>query len=134
MAVFFCKKKIKKKWRKWTICWGLIFQEWLALFISDLVSVLSWYAGTCTENLVLFGLEITQLQMGIKSYFALCVNILTLCTHTPFSWAAWHTTICVDNVTWCGIIKEVTTCIQYSRLTGACQKLWTYQHTKMFCC
>ena len=31
------------------------------------------YAGTCTANLVLFGLEITELQMGIKSYFVLRV-------------------------------------------------------------
>ena len=44
----------------------------------------------------LFGQESTELQMLIKSYFVLRVNILTLCTHAPFSWAARHTTVCFD--------------------------------------
>ena len=34
-----------------------------------------------------------------KSYFVLRVNILTLCTHTPLSWAAQHTTMCPDTYT-----------------------------------
>ena len=34
----------------------------------------------CTANLVLLGQEITELQMGIKFYFGLYVNILTLYT------------------------------------------------------
>jgi len=31
-----------------------------------------------------------RMQMRIKSYFVLHVNILTLCVYAPFSWAAWH--------------------------------------------
>ena len=30
------------------------------------------------------------------SYFVLRVNILMLCTHAPFSWAARHTTVCPE--------------------------------------
>ena len=30
-----------------------------------------------------------ELQTHVKSYFVLHVNILRLCTHVPFSWAAW---------------------------------------------
>ena len=90
-----CKKK-KIKRRKWATFWRPIFQELLTRFTSDLVCVLSWYAGTCTANLVLFGQETTELWTCVKSYFVLHVNILTLCAHTLFSWAARHTNVCLD--------------------------------------
>ena len=78
--------------------WRLIFQERLAWFTLNLVCVLSQYAGTCTANLVLFGPETTELRTHVKLYFVLHVNMLTLCTHAPFSWAAQHTTMCLDHV------------------------------------
>ena len=91
------KRRRKRKRRKWTAFWRLTFQEQLAQFTSNLVCVLFQYANTCTVNLVLFGQENTELHTCIKSYFVLHVNILTLCTHTPFSWAARHTTVCLDD-------------------------------------
>ena len=96
MAVFCkcAKRRERKKRRKWATFWRLIFQDQLARFTSDLVSVLSWYAGTCTVNLVLFGQETMELQMCVKSYFLLRVNILTLCAHAP---SARHTTMCLDK-------------------------------------
>ena len=67
-------------------------------FTSDLVCVLSQYASTCTANLVLFGLETTELQMRVKSHFVFHINIiLTFCVHAPFSWAAQYTTVCLDD-------------------------------------
>ena len=39
----------------------IIIQEQLTQFTSDLLCVLSQYAGTCTANLVWFGQETTEL-------------------------------------------------------------------------
>ena len=92
------KKREKKKPKKMSnFLWRLIFQEQLVRFTSDLVYVLSRYAGTCTANLVLFGQETTELRMRIKSHFVLRINIIMLCAHVPFSWAAQHTTVCLDK-------------------------------------
>ena len=37
-----------------------------------------------------FRQKITKLQIDIKLCFVLCVNVLTLCMHTLFFWAAWN--------------------------------------------
>ena len=93
------EKKEKKKRRKWvTFCnWRLIFQERLTWFALNLVCILSQYAGICTVNLVLFGLETTELWTHVKSYFVLRVQIFTLCAYALFSWTTWHDTLyCVS--------------------------------------
>ena len=67
--VFFCKcakreekeRKKEKKKNEMSNFSRIIFQERLEQFTSDLVCVLSQYAGTCTTNLVLFGQEIMEL-------------------------------------------------------------------------
>jgi len=47
--------------------------------------------------MVLFELEITELRMGVKSYFILRINSLKLCVHALFSWL--HDTLpCVLGV------------------------------------
>ena len=67
-------------------------------FASDLVCVLSQNASTYRTNSVVFGQETMELQMHEKLYFGLHVNILTSCSHTPFSWATRHTTVCLDGI------------------------------------
>ena len=50
----------------------------------------SYDAGTCTADLVLFEQEITELHK----------IVIFLCQYTQidlFSWAAWHTTVCLDK-------------------------------------
>ena len=91
MAIFcqYAKKKKKENF------WRLIFQEWLVQFTSNLVRSFPWYASTCTVNSVLLGLDITELQMGIKAYFVYHVNILTFFVDATFSWVALHTTVCL---------------------------------------
>jgi len=91
----FCKHAKRRKGKRATF-WRLIFQEQLAQFTSDLTCVLSRYAGTCTVNLVLFGKETMELRTCVKPHFVFLVNILPLCAYAPFSWAAWHTTMCLD--------------------------------------
>jgi len=60
---------------------------------SNLLHNLPWYAGTCTANLVMFRLEITEL---IKSYiYSVCsINILTLCMQVLF-FELHNTLLCV---------------------------------------
>jgi len=77
-----CEKK--KKTKKMTDFLKAYISGKLPRFTSDLVCVLSQYTNTHTANLVLFGQEIMELRMHVKSYFILCVNILTLCMHAPF--------------------------------------------------
>ena len=93
---FFCKCAKRRKRKKISNFWRLIFQGWLAWFTSNLVCVLSWYAGTCTVNLVLFGQETKELQAHVKSYSVLRAYIPTLCMHTTFYWAVLHTTVRLD--------------------------------------
>jgi len=50
-----------------------------------------------TVNLVPFGSAITELQMRENRDFVVPVNMLTLFVHAPFSWAARHTTVCLDT-------------------------------------
>ena len=56
-------------------------RKWLAQYTSSLVGILPWSVGT---YFVLFGLEITELQMNIKSYIVCRVNVVTLCVHFLF--------------------------------------------------
>ena len=51
-----------------------------------------------TVNLVPFGLGITELRMREDSDFVVPVNILTPFARAPFSWAARHTTVCLDKL------------------------------------
>jgi len=86
-----CEKKKRKKERtkKMSDFLKVYISGWLTRYTSNLACV---YSGTCIENLVLFGQETMELWTHVKLYFFLCVNILTLCAHTPFSWATRHTT------------------------------------------
>ena len=49
-----------------------------------------------TVNLVPFGSGIMELLMRENLDFVVPVNILTPFAHAPFSWAAQHTTVCLD--------------------------------------
>jgi len=60
--------------------WRDLLQIWY-MFSPDM-------PAPALANLVLLGLEMMKLQMAVKSYFVLCVNILTFFAHTPFSCAA----------------------------------------------
>ena len=57
-----------------------------------------WVEGTSIVNLVPIGLGITELHsyIYIKMAKFFPVNILTVLHFTPFSWAAQHTTVCLD--------------------------------------
>jgi len=96
--VVFCKYAKRKRRKKTWVFEGLLFQEHLVRFASDLVCVLSQNASTYRTNSVVFGQETMELQMHEKLYFGLHVNILTSCSHTPFSWATRHTTVCLDGI------------------------------------
>ena len=67
---------------------GMAVANYLAFWYS-----LPWYAGIFTANLVLLEQEITELQMDVKLYFALCDNMFKLYVQAPFCWAARHTTM-----------------------------------------
>jgi len=49
-----------------------------------------------TVNLLPFGEDITELRMHENREFVVPINILTPFARTPFSWAARHTTVCLD--------------------------------------
>jgi len=94
-----CKKKKRKK--KLRSLWRFIRISGAPsaiCFRTSILYVLSQYAGTCTTNLVVFGQDTMELQTCEKSYFVIRVNILTLCTHVPFSWVTRHTTACLDGI------------------------------------
>ena len=87
---------------------------------SDLVCVISQYAGTCTTNLVLLRLEIMEPLMLKKLHFVLCINVIRLCEHALFCWATRHMThYCVSwfiHIFWYPkkILLLYTLCMQYS--------------------
>jgi len=95
MAVFASvwKKKKKKK-----------TSDFSKAYISGITGTICFRSGMCSlpicwhlhRNLVLFGQETTELRTCVKSYFVPRGNIITLCTHAPFSWATRHTTVCLD--------------------------------------
>ena len=102
------KKKIKGTF------WRLISQEWLAQLnsTSDLVCVLSWYASTCTVNLVWFQREITEKWMRIKSYFVLHVNNAHVVHVRTFSWCP-DTLPCIFTLYCVVVVSFKATILKY---------------------
>ena len=83
--IFFCKNLLIYILRT---AWGILFK-----FKCGLPRV----EANSTVNLVPYGLGITELWMRKNCDFIVLVNILTPLVHALFSWAAWHTTICLDS-------------------------------------
>ena len=90
-----CEKK--KKTKK--------MSDFLKAYISGTAGAIYFTSGMCSLPICWhlhskFGLVWSRdhgaTNLCIKTYFVLHVNILTLCTHAPFSWAAQHTTVCLD--------------------------------------
>jgi len=86
-AVFVFVQKIRKKLK----FWSLIYQKW---FTCNFKCSFPLSAGTSTTNLVFFGLKIMDLLIHEHCNFVIPVNISLL-----FAWASWaarHTTVCLD--------------------------------------
>ena len=68
-----------------------------------------------TVNLVPLGQSITELQMRENRDFVVPVNILTTFACAPFSWAARHTTVCLDTP----FAYQFGVCNPYNYVCGA---------------
>ena len=70
------------------MAWGILlkFKKWLPFMVAN-----------STVNLVPFGQNITELWMHKNRDFVVPVNIHTLFERASFSWAAQHTTVCLDH-------------------------------------
>ena len=77
------------------ICW-LISQERLEGSYSNLECGLPCMKANSTVNLMPFGEDIMELWMRENHGSVIRVNILTLFVLTPLSWAAQHSTMCLD--------------------------------------
>ena len=73
---------------------SLVSRKWLERFSLNLVCRLPELADTSVANLVPIGEESIELHRCENCVFFLPVNILT--GGTPASWAARHTTVCLD--------------------------------------
>ena len=94
-----CEKKNKEKTKK------KIFNEILLTRILRDLLKFEICPPPCVEeanstvNLVSFGKGIVEVWMHENHDFVVPVNILTPFVRPPFSWAARHTTVCLDNHT-----------------------------------
>ena len=79
-----CKMKMKKR---------IFVHSWLERFSSNLLCKLPQLAGSSVANLVPIRVGITELRRCEKCVFFLI--IYSRCG-TPASWAARHTTVCLD--------------------------------------
>ena len=99
----FCKcakrgrKIIRKKMKKLSQFVKSISREHLKRFHSNLVCGVLKLVGVSTAKIVLFHLGSTELWRCKNCIFFLPVNILTGVAHQLASWAARHTTMCLDS-------------------------------------
>jgi len=77
----FFKSYLRNGWRNFLQIWNM---------------ALPWVEGTSVVNLVLFRSDIMELHMCKNCSFVLPVNMLTLFGCVLFSWATWHTSMCLD--------------------------------------
>jgi len=89
--------------------------DFLKAYISGMAGAIYFRSGTCSFLICRhlhseFGLVWSRDHRATNAHklcFVPRANILVLCTHAPFSWAAQHTTVSLDvlNLLLCSVVK-----------------------------